>query len=254
MKVSLKPCLQRNRLRPIESAMASVNPDLQALYPFLNVDPQNTCPRDQSLDPALVESVAQKVQSSIEAKRAFFAQNTQQVVQVARAIAGVYQQSGRLFTMGNGGSSCDAAHIAVEFLHPVTTGRPALAAVNLAADVAALSAVANDVGYSHVFVRQLIALARKGDALIGISTSGNSQNLLAAFATARQLGMVTIGLCGADGGLMAHSAKLDHCLVVPADSIHRIQETHVLIYHILWDMVHTLLADQRGGLHEVAKP
>ena len=115
-------------------------------------------------------------------------------------------------------------------------------------------AVANDVGYSHVFSRQLIALARKGDALIGISTSGNSQNLLAAFATARELGLVTIGLCGADGGLMAQSAKLDHCIVVPSDSIHRIQETHVLIYHILWDLVHTLLADQRGGLHEVAKP
>ena len=254
MKASLKPCLQRNRLQPRERAMAGVNPDLQSLYPFLKAQPQHAGPRDQSLDQALVESVAQKVLGSIEAKRAFFAQNTLQLVQVARAIAGVYQQGGRLFSMGNGGSSCDAAHIAVEFLHPVTTGRPALAAVNLAADVATLSALANDIGYSHVFSRQLLALAREGDALIGISTSGNSQSLLAAFASARELGVVTIGLCGADGGLMAHSGHLDHCLVVPADSIHRIQETHVLVYHILWDLVHTLLADQRGGLHTAGPP
>ena len=233
--------------------MTDVNPDMLALYPFLKAPQQNIYPCDQSLNQALIESVAQKVQRSIEAKRDFFAQNTQQMVQVAQAIAGVYRQGGRLFSMGNGGSSCDAAHIAVEFLHPVTTGRPALAAVNLTADVAALSAVANDVGYSHVFVRQLIALAREGDALIGISTSGNSQSLLAAFASAKQLGVVTIGLCGADGGVMAQSAQLDHCLVVPSDSIHRIQETHVLIYHILWDLVHTLLADQRGGL-QAAQP
>jgi D-sedoheptulose 7-phosphate isomerase len=94
----------------------------------------------------------------------------------------------------------------------------------------------------------LIAQARRGDALIGVSTSGNSENLLAAFAKARELGVVTIGLSGHDGGVMAHQGVLDYCLVVPSDSIHRIQETHVAIYHILWDLVHTLLADDRGEL------
>jgi D-sedoheptulose 7-phosphate isomerase len=157
--------------------------------------------------------------------------------------------------MGNGGSSCDAAHIAVEFLHPVTTGRPALAAVNLDADVAMLTAVANDVGFGHVFVRQLIALARAGDALIGVSTSGNSQNLLAAFAQAKAIGLATIGLSGMQGGAMAHSPDVDHCLVVETDSIHRVQETHVVIYHILWDLVHTLLAHQRAGkARELSRP
>jgi D-sedoheptulose 7-phosphate isomerase len=150
--------------------------------------------------------------------------------------------------MGNGGSSCDAAHIAVEFLHPITAGRPALSAMNLDADIAMLTAVANDVGFSHVFVRQLIAWARSGDALIGVSTSGNSENLLAAFAKAKELGLVTIGLSGMDGGAMAKSADVDHCLTVRTHSIHRIQETHVAIYHILWDLVHTLLADRRGGV------
>ncbi len=230
--------------------MSSVNPDLHGLYPFLNGSRQDA----HGMRRALLESVAQKAQDSVETKSGFFASNASGVIDVAHAIAGAYQAGGRLFSMGNGGSSCDAAHIAVEFMHPVTAGRPALAAVNLAADIATLSAVANDVGYSHVFVRQLIALARPGDALIGVSTSGNSDNLLAAFAQARQLGLVTIGLCGGDGGLMAHSKNIDHCLTVRNGSIHRIQETHVAIYHILWDLVHTLLADRRGSLDNRALP
>jgi D-sedoheptulose 7-phosphate isomerase len=174
------------------------------------------------------------------------------VVDAARALASIYRQGGRLFCIGNGGSSCDAAHIAVEFMHPVTTGRPALAATNLVADNAMLTAVGNDVGFRHVFVRQLIALARPGDALIAVSTSGNSENLVAACAQARSMGLLTIALSGGDGGALAHSADVDHCLTVGSDSIHRVQETHVAIYHIVWDLVHTLLADSRGG--EMRKP
>ena len=109
------------------------------------------------------------------------------LVETAKAIASVYRRGGRMFSMGNGGSSCDAAHFAVEFVHPVTAGRPALAAINLVADVAAMSAVGNDVGFDHVFVRQLIAQAESGDRLIGFSTSGKSANLLAAFAKAKEI-------------------------------------------------------------------
>jgi D-sedoheptulose 7-phosphate isomerase len=192
--------------------------------------------------------VQQKAHASIATKQRFFAENAAAVVAAAEAIAGVYRRRGRLFSMGNGGSSCDAAHFAVEFLHPVTAGRPALTAVNLTADIAMLTAVGNDVGFAHVFVRQLIAQAHPGDGLVGFSTSGNSENLLAAFAKAKDLGMVTIGFAGNDGGRMARDSELDHCLVVQSDSIHRIQETHVAIYHILWDLVHTLLAEDRGGL------
>ena len=217
---------------------------LQDLYPFLHGAKQDA----EKLHLALLESVRQKALDSVDTKRTFFERNGEAVVAVAHAIADIYRRDGRLFTMGNGGSSCDAAHIAVEFLHPVTAGRPALAAVNLSADTAMLTAVGNDVGFAHVFVRQVIAQARRGDGLIGISTSGNSENLLAAFRAAKQIGIVTIGLAGGDGGKMAASVDVDHCLVVSSDSIHRVQETQVAIYHILWDLTHTLLADDRGNL------
>ena len=199
------------------------------------------------METALLESLRQKSTNSIETIKTFFSEHGGAVVLVAKAIADVYRRDGRLFTMGNGGSSCDAAHIAVEFLHPITAGRPALTAVNLGADLAKMTAVGNDVGFGHIFVRQLIAQARKGDGLIGVSTSGNSENLMNAFAKARELDLVTIGLTGMDGGTMSVSGAVDHCLIVKTDSIHRIQECHVAIYHILWDLVHTLLADDRGS-------
>lgn len=220
-----------------------MNDPLHALYPFLHGAPQDAA----ALHGALLESVRRKADDSIETKREFFAANAAQVVEVARSVAAMYRRGGRLFCIGNGGSSCDAAHIAVEFLHPITTGRPALAATNLVADNAMLTAVGNDVGFGHVFVRQLIALARAGDGLIGVSTSGNSENLLGAFAQARRMSLLTIALSGGDGGALARSADVDHCLTVQSDSIHRVQETHVAIYHIVWDLVHTLLADTRGA-------
>jgi D-sedoheptulose 7-phosphate isomerase len=217
---------------------------LQALYPFLHGGHKDPA-RENA---ALLDSVQQKADHSVQVKRRFFAENAQRVVDAARLIAEVYRRNGRLFAMGNGGSSCDAAHLAVEFLHPITVGRPALAAVNLVADSAMMTAVGNDVGFEHLFVRQIIAHAHAGDALVGFSTSGNSANLLAAYATAKDLGLSTIGLAGGDGGRMAESADVDICLTVATDSIHRIQETHVAAYHILWDLVHTLLADDRGNL------
>lgn len=217
---------------------------LKALYPFLHGHKQD----ERALQSALIESLRQKAAQSVEVKSDFFAENAEAVVAVARAIAEVYRKGGRLFTMGNGGSSCDAAHIAVEFQHPVTAGRPALPAKNLTADVAVVTAVGNDVGFEHIYLRQIVAHGRPGDGLIGVSTSGNSANLMAAFEKAKEMGLTTIGLAGMAGGAMAKSASLDHCLVVWTDSIHRIQECHVAIYHILWDLVHSLLADERGGL------
>jgi len=217
---------------------------LEALYPFLHGRKQD----DRAVQSGLMESVRQKAEHSVETKSRFFEDNAEAVVAVARAIAEVYRSDGRLFTMGNGGSSCDAAHLAVEFQHPVTAGRPALPAENLTADVAVMTAIGNDVGFEHIYLRQIVAHGRPGDGLIGLSTSGNSANLMAAFEKASEMGLTTIGLAGMEGGEMARSPSLDHCLVVRTDSIHRIQECHVAIYHILWDLVHTLLADERGGL------
>ncbi len=212
---------------------------LAALYPWQHDQP----PADAAgLRRQLSAAIQRKAADSLLAKQHFFHAHGDAVLAAADALARVFAGGGRLFTMGNGGSACDAAHIAVEFSHPVTTGRPALPALHLGADSCMLTAVANDVGSEHIFVRQLIAQARAGDALIGVSTSGNSANLMAAFARAREQGLLTIGLAGGDGGAMAQDGALDHCLTVAADSVHRVQETHVAIYHILWDLVHSLLA------------
>jgi D-sedoheptulose 7-phosphate isomerase len=217
--------------------------DLKALYPFLHGMQQEPA----RLDAALLHSVEEKARDSRETNARFFGEHAPILVAAAKALADVYRHGGRLFSMGNGGSSCDAAHVAVEFVHPITAGRPALAATSLVADLAMISAVGNDLGFEHVFVRQLLAHGRSGDGLIGISTSGNSGNLIAAFAKAKEMGIVTIGLAGGDGGKMKSTGVVDYCLVVPTTSIHRTQECHVAAYHILWDLVHTLLADDRGS-------
>lgn len=217
--------------------------ELKGLYPFLHGSAQDPV----KMQAALLHSVQEKSADSRDTSARFFGEQAELLVGASKALAGVYSHDGRLFTMGNGGSSCDASHVAVEFVHPVTAGRPALPATNLVADLAMISAVGNDLGFDHVFVRQLIGQARKGDGLIGISTSGNSQNLVAAFVKAKEMGLVTIGLTGGDGGRMKTCGAVDYCLVVPSSSIHRIQECHVTAYHILWDLVHTLLADERGS-------
>lgn len=223
--------------------MSDNESELQSLYPFLHQKKTDS----EAMNQALVQAVGQKVTHHLTVIEAFFANNTQAVVDCAKTVADMYKQKGRLFTMGNGGSSSDASHIAVEFLHPVTTGRPALPAFDLTCDKTLMTAIANDVGYQHVFLRQVENLMNANDALIGVSTSGNSSNLTNAFHRAKKMGAVTIGLVGGTGGDMAEMG-LDHCLVVESDSIHRIQECHLAIYHVLWDLVHTLLADDRGKL------
>lgn len=219
------------------------DPALHSLYPFLHGGAKDPVAEQAGL----LESVRRKAADSVAVKQAFFDQHAEDVVTVARAIADCYRAGGMLLSMGNGGSSCDASHIAVEFQHPVTAGRPALPAINLTVDTAMMTAVGNDVGFAHIFLRQIEAKARRGDCLIGFSTSGNSDNLMAAYAKAKQMGLTTIGLAGMSGGEMAASPHVDHCLVVDTDSIHRIQECHLAIYHIMWDLVHTLLADRRGS-------
>jgi len=230
---------------------------IHGLYPWLSSGGNTSSGRERAgasagrpLDPTgdagLLESIRQKTEQSREVSRAFFAHNERAVLSAASALADVFRGGGRMLAMGNGGSSCDASHFSVEFLHPITTGRPALPALNLTMDTAMLSAVGNDVGMRHVFRRQVEAHARAGDGLIGFSTSGNSENLLSAYEKAKQLGLVTFGLAGADGGAMKSSGLVDHLLVVETDSVHRVQEVHLVTYHLLWDLTHTVLAATRG--------
>jgi len=219
---------------------------LVGLYPFLHEQKINP----QQHQAELLESVKQKAAHSIQTKQTFFAEQSEQLVAAAQTLATCYKRGGKLLSMGNGGSSCDASHVAVEFQHPVTAGRPSLPAINLTTDVAFISALANDVGVESIFARQIEAQATSGDVLIGFSTSGNSHNLIAGFRKARQMGVHSIGFAGGNGGQMLSEKMLDHCLVVNTDSIHRVQEVHVACYHILWDLTHTLLADNRGKLSQ----
>ncbi|CAC9491890.1 Phosphoheptose isomerase 1 (EC 5.3.1.-) [uncultured Gammaproteobacteria bacterium] len=211
------------------------NKTLSGLYPFLDKN------KKEVNTELLLSSIHKKVADSVKAKQDFFQKNDRKILQAAQMIAKCYQQNGHLFAMGNGGSACDAAHIATEFMHPVTTGRKALGFTNLTADIATMTAVANDVGGEHIFLRQLLCLAQKNDVLIGFSTSGNSDNLIKAFECAKEMGLSTIGFSGQTGGKIAKSNSVDICLTVETDSIHRVQESHLTTYHILWDLVHSLL-------------
>ena len=156
-----------------------------------------------------------------------------------------FAHGGRLFVFGNGGSSTDAASLADLFIRP-PWGRP-MPARNLVDDSAVLTALGNDVGFDLVFSRQLIAHADRRDIAIGLSTSGNSRNLLASFTEADKRGLLTIGIAGYAGGDMARTATVHHCLVVNDDSVHRIQETQAALGFALWQQVQAQLPLEEGS-------
>jgi len=148
-------------------------------------------------------------------------------------LGGCLRGGGKVLVCGNGGSAADAAHFATELLCRFEKDRPSLAGICLASDASFLSATANDYGFDHVFARQVEGLGREGDVLVGITTSGNSPNVLAAFRAARAKGLRTIALLGRDGGLAAGLAEVE--LVVPAASTARIQEAQQVLVHALCD-------------------
>jgi D-sedoheptulose 7-phosphate isomerase len=212
----------------------------RAFYPFLHAEEK----RPQDLTEELRFSLLEKARESVEVKSKFFEENKDTILAASLALAKAFHRGRKLLVCGNGGSATDAQHVAVEFMHPITVGRKALPAVCLTNDMAMVTAVANDVGFDDVFTRQIIALGQEGDVLLGISTSGNSGNLAHAFQTARARKLSTVGFAGGDGGKMEEMREaglLDYCLTVPTSSIHRIQETHVTLYHVMWDLVHTYL-------------
>lgn len=219
----------------------------QAFYPFLHEEEK----KPQDLLEELRFSLVEKARESAEVKGRFFEENKDAILGASLAIARAFHRGRKMLVCGNGGSATDAEHVAVEFMHPITVGRKSLPAICLTSDMAMVTAVANDVGFADVFTRQIIALGREGDVLLGISTSGNSENLIHAFETARRMKLTTISYAGNDGGRVAEmqaGGLVDFCLTVPTSSIHRIQETHMTLYHIMWDMVHTFL--QHGSLVE----
>ena len=151
------------------------------------------------------------------------------VTTVAEAILASLRQGGKLLTCGNGGSAADALHLAEELVGRYKIERRALPAICLNSDVTALTCIGNDYGYDTVFARQVEALGRRGDVLVGFTTSGNSANVLAAFAAARALGITTVLLSGKDGGKAR--TQCDYPIIVPSAITARIQEVHTLVLH-----------------------
>lgn len=201
------------------------------LYPFIDGADVDA----SSLLDDLAASAADKALASQRLRQATLARWGTHLATAAADMAARMTAGGRLFTFGNGGSATDADLLAALFTAP-PWGAP-LPARSLAADQAVLTALGNDVGFDLVFDRQLQAHARPGDVAVAVSTSGNSENLLRALAGARRLGLCTVGIAGTDGGRMSQSTDLDHCIVVHADSVHRIQETQDAVLFELWRLV-----------------
>jgi D-sedoheptulose 7-phosphate isomerase len=184
----------------------------------------------------LEASVMRKARESADAKLRFFEAEAPRIAECAAEMAKAFARGARLFSMGNGGSACDAEHLALEFTHPVIEKRAALPAMTLTTSSAVLSAIGNDRDFSLVFADQIATLGKPGDIALGISTSGKAANVLRGLARAREMSLLTIGFAGRDGGKLP--SVCDFCFSVPSFSIHRIQETHETLIHILWDLVH----------------
>jgi D-sedoheptulose 7-phosphate isomerase len=198
------------------------------LYPFIEADERD--PGSLLVD--LSESARAKARTSLSLRQATLQRSRADIASAADAMSDRLRRGGRIYAFGNGGSSTDAASLAALFLKP-PWGLP-LPARTLVDDSAVLTAIGNDVGFELAFSRQLIAHADEADIAIGLSTSGNSRNLLQAFEEAARHGLLTIGIAGYSGGDMARSKHVQHCLVVDDDSVHRIQETQAALGFALW--------------------
>jgi D-sedoheptulose 7-phosphate isomerase len=188
------------------------------------------------------EAILRKIRESQDVKQQFFETHSEEIERMCESMAQRFRQGRKLFVMGNGGSACDALHTAVEFKHPIIEKRRALPAEALMADLATVSAISNDVDFSRVFVNQLRVLAQPGDMALAISTSGKSPNLIYALEAARDRGLMTIAFSGKDGGRLNETAE--YCFTVPSFSIHRIQEVHATLIHVMWDLIHVALGEE----------
>jgi len=201
------------------------------LYPFLGAEEADA----GALLDDLASSADAKARISMQLRHSSLAAQEPRIDAAALALCEVFRAGGQLLVIGNGGSSTDAAGVAALFSTP-QAGQP-LPARSLVTDTAVLTALSNDVGFDVVFARQVLAHGRAGDALLGISTSGGSTNVLRAFTAARGAGMLTLGLVGYDGGAIGTATDVQHCLTVSSDSVHRTQETQAALSAALWRRV-----------------
>jgi D-sedoheptulose 7-phosphate isomerase len=183
-----------------------------------------------------MENLIQKrFKESSEVKTRFLKENLPKLIDLIKLVASTFEAGNKVFFFGNGGSAADAQHLAAEFVNRYVMDRPPLPAIALTTDTSILTSVSNDLSFSEIFSKQIRALGREGDVAIGISTSGNSANVTKAFEVAKEMGIKTVALTGNDGGVLAKIADIS--LVVSSTSTPRIQEAHILIGHILCEMV-----------------
>ena len=172
---------------------------------------------------------------SIRVKEQFVSQYASLIREVSELIVSCFRNGNKLLLMGNGGSSSDASHIAGEFVNRFLKDRPPLPAIALNTDMAVITSIGNDYGFNLIFSRQVETLAKEGDIVIAISTSGNSPNIIAAVETAKKMGNITIGLTGGSGGKLA--SLVDHAFIVPSEATPRIQEVHITLGHVICQVV-----------------
>jgi D-sedoheptulose 7-phosphate isomerase len=182
------------------------------------------------------EAIARAFDESIRAKQAFLRNGMEVLVRAVDAIVTAFGNGNKLLIFGNGGSAADAQHIAAEFVNRFRIERPPLPAIALTTDSSALTSIANDYAYAEIFAKQVRALGKPGDVALAISTSGNAANVLNAVKACRELEITTIGLTGGKGGQLA--SQVQHLLCVPeTTNTARIQETHILIGHVICELV-----------------
>jgi D-sedoheptulose 7-phosphate isomerase len=204
---------------------------MEALYPFLYSGQSDL---QSVLDQVRASTVA-KAQEIIGLRDLVCERDAARLERCAADVAAAFAAGGRLFAFGNGGSATDAQQLATLFLNP-GPGAPPLPAFCLANDTSVITALSNDVGVDVVFARQIAAFGRPRDIAVGLSTSGNSDNLVRAFDEASRRGLLTIGLAGYEGGKMAELDSIDYLFVAPSASVHRIQEAQTTIYQVLWEL------------------
>ena len=193
----------------------------------------------------MLEEINRHLKSHIDAVSTVGDMLAEPIAECVRLIVSALKKGHKVLIMGNGGSAADAQHLAAELVGRFLLERKALPAIALTTDTSILTAIGNDYGFEEVFKRQVEALAHPGDILIGISTSGNSTNILRALDEGREIGVTTIGLLGRDGGEIGK--RVDLALTVPSPDTPRIQETHLFIMHILCDLVEKDLFQSRPG-------
>lgn len=192
----------------------------------------------------LTKRVAAHFAESIQVKQLAAGVMSEAVAQAAQLLFDTLANDGKFLICGNGGSAADAQHFAAEMTGRFEKERMELAAVALTTDTSALTAIGNDYGFDHIFSKQVRALGRSGDVLVGISTSGNSGNVIEAIKAAHDCGMKVIAMTGRDGGQIARMLHADDVLLnVPYPRTARIQEVHILLIHALCDCIDTMLTE-----------